>query len=143
MCLEARAAAVQDNTLPALANNPTMLWLEEALAQLKADLAVPHWIKDAEVVLAWLAANLSTCNLDAWTNDTYEGLEWSAANLAMACWNNSIDIAIDQLVNQLAVFCLDKVEQNIRDGDDDDMNISVEQLKEEYRVWGNNDKRMT
>jgi hypothetical protein len=61
----------------------------------------------------------------------------------MACWNNSIDIAIDQLVNQLAVFCLDKVEQNIRDGDDDDMNISVEQLKEEYRVWGNNDKRMT
>jgi len=47
------------------------------------------------------------------------------------------------LINQLAAFCLNKVEQNTRDGDDDDMDISVEQLEEEYRVQGNDDKRLT
>ena len=47
-------------------------------------------------------------------------------NLAIAHQNNLINIAIDQLVNQLAVFCLNKVEQNMRDRDDDDMDISVE-----------------
>jgi len=134
VCLEARAAAVRDDTLPASANNPTALQPEEALAQSKVDLAVPHWIKDTEVVLVQSAANLPACNPDASTNDTYEGLARSAVNLAMAHQNNSIDIAIDQLVDQLAVFCLDKVEQNTRDGDDDDMDISVEQLEEEYRV---------
>ena len=61
----------------------------------------------------------------------------------MAHRNNLIDDAIDQLIDQLAVFCLDKVEQNTRDGDDDDMDILVEQLEEEYRVRGNNDKRLT
>jgi hypothetical protein len=134
VCLEARAAAVWDNTLPALANNPTVPRPEEALVQSKADLAVPHWIEDTEVVLAQSAANLPMHNLDASTNDTSEGLVRSAVNLAMTRWNNSIDIAIDQLVDQLAVFCLDKVEQNTRDGDDDDMDILVEQLEEEYRV---------
>ena len=61
----------------------------------------------------------------------------------MARQNNSINDAIDQLVDQLAAFCLDKIEQNTRDGDDDDIDISVEQLEEEYRVRGNDDKRMT
>ena len=61
----------------------------------------------------------------------------------MAYQNNLINDAIDQLIDQLAVFCLDKVEQNTRDGDDDDMDILVEQLEEEYRVRGNNDKRLT
>jgi hypothetical protein len=74
VCLEARAAAVWDDTLPASANNPTAPRLEEALAQSKVDLAVPHWIKDTEVVLARSAANLPACNPDASTNDTYEGL---------------------------------------------------------------------
>jgi len=54
-----------------------------------------------------------------------------------------INNAIDQLVDQLAAFCLDKIEQNIRDGDDNDIDILVEQLEEEYRVWGNNDKWIT
>ena len=143
VCLEARAAAVWDDTLPASANNPIVPRPEEALVQSKVDLAVPYWIEDTEVVLARLAANLPVCNLDASTNDTSEGLVRLAVNLAMACWNNLIDIAIDQLVDQLAVFCLDKVEQNTRDGDNDDMDISVEQLEEEYRVWGNDDKWMT
>jgi len=67
-------------------------------------------------------------------------LVWLAANLAMVCQNNSINISIDQLVNQLAVFCLNKVEQNTRDGDDNDIDILVEQLEKEYRVWGNDDK---
>jgi len=66
-----------------------------------------------------------------------------AMNLAIAHQNNLINIAIDQLVNQLVVFCLNKVEQNMRDGDDDDMDISVEQLEKEYRVQGNNNKWMT
>jgi hypothetical protein len=61
----------------------------------------------------------------------------------MARQNNSINDAIDQLVDQLAAFCLDKIEQNMRDGDDNDIDISVEQLEEEYRVRGNDDKRMT
>jgi hypothetical protein len=74
VCLEARAAAVQDDTLPALANNPTAPQLEEALVQSKADLAVPHQIEDTKVVLVQSAANLPTHNLDASTNDTYEGL---------------------------------------------------------------------
>ena len=74
VCLEARAAAVQDDTLPALANNPTAPRPEEALAQSKADLAVPYQIEDAEVVLARSAANLPMHNPDASTNDTYEGL---------------------------------------------------------------------
>ena len=52
MCLEARAAAVWDDTLPAFTNNPTVPQLKEALAQSKVDLAVPHQIEDAEVVLA-------------------------------------------------------------------------------------------
>ena len=52
VCLEARAAAVQDDTVPASANNPMVPRPEEAVAQSKADPAVPHWIKDAEVVLA-------------------------------------------------------------------------------------------
>jgi len=143
VCLEARVAAVQDDTLPALANNPTAPRLEEALAQSKADLAMPHQIEDAKVVLAQSAANLPRHNLDASTNDTYEGLVRLAANLAIACQNNSIDDAIDQLVDQLAAFCLNKIEQNMRDGDDDDIDISVEQLEEEYRVQGNDDKRMT
>ncbi len=108
--------------------------------QSNADLAVPHWIEDAEVVLAQLAANLPARNPDALTNDTYEEFVQSAVNLAMAHWNNLIDDAIDQLIDQLAVFCLDKVEQNMRDGDDDNMDISVEQLEEEYRVRGNDDK---
>ena len=95
------------------------------------------------MVLAQTAANLPVHNLDALTNDTYEEFTQSAVNLAMACWNNSINDAIDQLIDQLAVFCLNKVEQNTRDGDDDDMDISVEQLEEEYRVRGNNDKRLT
>ena len=64
-------------------------------------------------------------------------------NLAIAHQNNLINIAIDRLVNQLAVFCLNKVEQNMRDGDDDDMDISVEQLEKEYRVQGNDNKWMT
>jgi hypothetical protein len=66
-----------------------------------------------------------------------------AMNLAIAHQNNLINIAIDRLVNQLAVFCLNKVEQNMRDGDDDDMDISVEQLEKEYRVQGNDNKWMT
>jgi hypothetical protein len=120
VCLEARAAAVRDDTLPMQANNATAPRPEEALAQSNADLAVPHRIEDAEAKLAQ-----------------------SAVNLAMARQNNSIDDAIDQLVDQLAAFCLNKVEQNTRDGDDDDIDISVEQLEEEYRVRGNDDKRMT
>ena len=51
----------------------------------------------------------------------------------MAHRDNSIDDAISQLVNQLAVFCLEKVEQNSTN-EDDDMDISVEELEEEYRV---------
>jgi len=77
------------------------------------------------------------------TDNIYEGLAQLAMNLAIAHQNNLINIAIDQLVNQLAVFCLNKVEQNMRDGDDDDMDISVEQLEKEYRVQGNDNKWMT
>jgi hypothetical protein len=63
--------------------------------------------------------------------------------MSMARQNTSIDDTIDQLIDQLAAFCLDRVEQNTRDEDDNDIDISVEQLEEEYRVWGNDDKWMT
>ena len=42
-----------------------------------------------------------------------------------------INDAIDQLVDQLAAFCLQKVEQNT--SEDDDIDISVEKLEEE--IW--------
>jgi len=50
----------------------------------------------------------------------------------MACQDNSINNAIDQLVNQLAAFCLQKVEQNTSN-EDDDIDILVEELEEE--IW--------
>jgi len=53
-------------------------------------------------------------------------------NLAIACQDNSINNAIDQLVNQLAAFCLQKVEQNTSN-EDDDIDILVEELEEE--IW--------
>jgi len=52
----------------------------------------------------------------------------------MACRDNSIDDAISQLVDQLAAFCLEKVEQISTNEDDDDIDISVEELEEEHRV---------
>jgi len=89
-----------------------------------ADLADPHQIKHMEAVLAQLAANLPVLNLDALTKDTDEASGRSAV----------IDNAISQLVNQLAVFCLEKVEQILTNEDDDDIDISVEELEEEHRV---------
>ncbi len=74
VCLEARVAAVRDNTLPPLANNPTAPQLEEALAQSNADLAGPHRIEEAEVVSAQSAASPPMPNPDALTEDTYEAL---------------------------------------------------------------------
>jgi hypothetical protein len=82
-----------------------------------------------------LAANLPTPNLDASTKDTDRVLTQSAAKLAMAHRDNSINDAIDQLVDQLAAFCLQKVEQNT--SEDDDIDISVEELEEEIRVRDN------
>ena len=52
----------------------------------------------------------------------------------MACQDNSIDNAISQLVDQLAAFCLEKVEQISTNEDDDDIDISVEELEEKHRV---------
>jgi hypothetical protein len=52
----------------------------------------------------------------------------------LAHQDSSIDDAISQLVDQLAAFCLEKVAQNSTNHDDDDIDISVEQLEEEYRV---------
>ena len=52
----------------------------------------------------------------------------------MACRDNSIDDAISQLVDQLAAFCLEKVEQILTNEDDDNIDISVEELEEEHRV---------
>ena len=132
-CLEARAAAVQDDTLPPSANNHTAPQPEEALARSKADLARPHRIEDVEVVFAQSAASPPAPNPDASTKDAYEALAQSAANLAMARRDNLMDDAISQLVDQLAAFCLEKVEQNSTNKDDD-MDISVEKLEEEYRV---------
>ncbi len=53
----------------------------------------------------------------------------------MAHQDNSINDAIDQLVDQLAAFCLQKVEQNT--SEDDDIDISVEELEEEIQVQDN------
>ena len=53
----------------------------------------------------------------------------------MAHQDNSINDAIDQLVDQLAAFCLQKVEQNT--SEDDDIDISVEELEEEIRMQDN------
>ncbi len=91
-----------------------------------ADLAEPHWINNLEVVLARLAANLPTPNPDASTKDVDRMLTRLAAKLAMACQDNSINDAIDQLVDQLAAFCLQKVEQNT--SEDDDIDILVEDV---------------
>ena|SRR6266851_3887071 len=100
-----------------------------------ADLAKPHQIDDLEVVLARSAANLPAPNLDASTKDVDRMLTRSAVKLAMARRDNSINDAIDQLVDQLAAFCLQKVEQNT--SEDDDIDISVEELEEEIQVRDN------
>ncbi len=63
-------------------------------------------------------------NLDALTEDADKALGRSAA----------IDDAISQLVDQLAAFCLEKVKQNTTNEDEDNIDISVEQLEEEIRV---------
>ena len=97
-----------------------------------ADLAEPYRIDDAEAVLARSAANLPAPNPDASTKDADRVLTRSAAKLAMACRDNSINDAIDQLVDQLAAFCLQKVEQNT--SEDNDIDISVEELEKEIRV---------
>jgi len=91
-----------------------------------ADLAEPRWIEHMEVVLAQSATNLPTLNQDALTEDADEASGQLAA----------IDDAISQLVDQLAAFCLEKVEQNTTNEDEDDIDISVEQLEEEIRVQG-------
>ena len=57
------------------------------------------------------------------------------AKLAITYQDNSINDAIDQLVDQLAAFCLQKVEQNT--SKDDDIDISVEELEEEIQVQDN------
>ena len=98
------------------------------------DLAGPHRIKDAEVVSVQSAASPPMPNPDASTEGAYEALAQSAANLAMARRDNLIDEAMSQLVNQLAAFCLEKVEQISTNEDDDDIDISVEELEEEHRV---------
>ncbi len=134
VCLEARAAAVRGNTLPPSENNPTAPQLEEALVRSNADLAGPHQIEDVKVVSVQSVASPPAPNPDASTEDTYEALAQSAANLAMACQDNSIDNAISQLVDQLAAFCLEKVEQISTNEDDDDIDISVEELEEKHRV---------
>jgi hypothetical protein len=115
-----------DDPSPPLANNPTVPQPEEALARSMADLAEPHWIEHTEAVLVQLATNLPALNQDALTKDADEVSERSAA----------IDDAISQLVDQLAAFCLEKVEQNTTNEDEDDIDISVEQLEEEIRVRG-------
>jgi hypothetical protein len=124
VCLEARAAAGRDDRLPPLANNPTVPRPEEAPARSMADLAEPRRIEHTEAVSAQSAANLPAPNQDALTEDADEASGRSAA----------IDDAISQLVNQLAAFCLEKVEQNTTNEDEDDIDISVEQLEEEIRV---------
>ena len=138
VCLEVRVAAVRDDTLSPSANNPTAPQPEEALARSNTDLAGPHRIEDAEVVSARSAASPPAPNPDALTEGAYEALARSAANLAMACQDNSIDEAISQLVDQLAAFCLEKVEQISTNEDDDDIDISVEELEEEHRVRDDN-----
>jgi len=85
-----------------------------------------------EVILVRLAANLPVLSLDALAKDADGVLARLAVNLAMACQDNLIDDAIDQLVNQLAAFCLQKVEQNTSN-EDDDIDISVEELEE--KIW--------
>jgi hypothetical protein len=89
-----------------------------------ADLAEPRRIEHTEAVSAQSAANLPAPNQDALTEDADEVSGRSAA----------IDDAISQLVNQLAAFCLEKVKQNTTNEDEDDIDISVEQLEEEIRV---------
>jgi hypothetical protein len=76
------------------------------------------------VVLARSAANLPAPDPDASTDDADEVLTRSVA----------IDDAISQLVDQLAAFCLEKVEQSTTNEEEDDIDISVEQLEEEIRV---------
>ncbi len=56
----------------------------------------------------------------------------------MAHRDNSIDDAISQLVDQLAAFCLEKVEQISTNEDDNDIDISVEELEKEHRVQDDN-----
>jgi hypothetical protein len=135
--LEARAAAIRarDDPLPPSANSPSTPRPEEAPARSMADLAEPYRIDDAEAVLARSAANLPAPNPDASTKDADRVLTRSVAKLAMARRDNSINDAIDQLVDQLAAFCLQKVEQNT--SEDDDIDISVEELEEEIRVRDN------
>ena len=84
VCLEARVAAVQDDTLPPSANNPTAPQLEEALVRSNADLARPYRIEDGEVVSAQSAASPPAPNPDASTEDAYKALARLAANLAIA-----------------------------------------------------------
>jgi hypothetical protein len=98
-----------------------------------ADLARPCWIKDIEVALAQLAANLPVLNPDALTKDADKVLAQLAA----------IDDGTSQLVNQLAAFCLEKVEQNKTNEDENDIDISVEQLEKEIRVQEHYDKGVT
>ena len=90
------------------------------------------------MVSARSAASPPVPNPDASTEGAYEALARSAANLAMARRDNSIDEAISQLVDQLAAFCLEKVEQISTNEDDDDIDISVEELEEEHRVRDDN-----
>ena len=138
ICPETRAAAVRarDDPQPPSANSPAAPRPEEALARSMGDLAGPHRIEDTEAISARSAANLPAPSLDASAKDADGVLAQSAANLAMACRDNSIDDAIDQLVEQLAAFCLQKVEQNTSN-EDDDIDISVEELEEEIRVRDN------
>ena len=134
---EAKVAAIRarDDPLPLSANSPSAPRPEEALARSMTDLAEPYRIGDEEAVLARSAANLPAPNPDASAKHADRVLTRSAAKLAMACRDSSINDAMDQLVDQLAAFCLQKVEQNT--SEDDNIDISVEELEEEIRVRDN------
>ena len=58
----------------------------------------------------------------------------SAAGLAMACPDASIDNAIDDLITRLAAFCLDQLEKTVTSSDAADLNTDVDMLENKLQV---------
>jgi hypothetical protein len=58
----------------------------------------------------------------------------SAADLAVACPDASIDNAIDELITSLAAFCLDQLEKSVTTSDGVDLNADADALESELQV---------
>jgi len=61
-------------------------------------------------------------------------LAQSAADLALPCPDASINNAIDQLITQLAAFCIGQLEKSVALSDGVDWNGDADALEDEFQV---------